>query len=147
MSLLELLLRHREVVLGRVYFSKSFSVTRLTFTSVVWAESITETSSSSGLRNVSAIVASACSTASRSMIGRIRCFFGPTRLRASCDEATRHSSLAAGGAPQARPGADEVERRAAGAREVARRRPELARLDPRDPGGQLGLELGAPARA
>jgi hypothetical protein len=64
-----------------LYFWKSFSVTRFTLTSVVCAESITETSSSSGLWNVSAIFASACSTASRSMIGRIRSFFGATFLR------------------------------------------------------------------
>src|SRR5205085_11625711 len=41
---------------------------------------------------------------------------------------------------QARTGADEVESRTAGARELARRRPELAGLDPRDCRGQLGLE-------
>ena len=65
-------------------------MTRLTFTSVVCAESITETRSSSGLANVSAIFASACSTASRSITGPMRAFFGPTRFRASRDVAPRH---------------------------------------------------------
>jgi hypothetical protein len=45
---LELLLRHREVVLGRRYFSNSVSVTRFTFTSVVCAESITDTRARAG---------------------------------------------------------------------------------------------------
>ena len=79
---LELLLRDREVVLRAAGTStNSFSVTRFTFTSVVCAESITEISSSSGLRKRSAICASACSTASRSITGRIRSFFGATFLR------------------------------------------------------------------
>jgi hypothetical protein len=51
--------------------------------SVVCAESITETSSSSGLAKTSAIDASAYSRSSRSTIGPIRARFGPTRLRAS----------------------------------------------------------------
>jgi hypothetical protein len=55
----------------------------LTFTSVVCAESITATSNSTSERKWSAMRASACSAFSRSMIGRIRAFFGPTRLRAS----------------------------------------------------------------
>ena len=59
------------------------SVTRLTFTSVVCAESITATSSSRSERDLSAIVASGCAAASRSMIGLIRSRFGATRLRAS----------------------------------------------------------------
>ena len=58
-------------------------MTLFTFTSVVCAESITETSSSSGLAKRSAIAASGCSAFSRSMIGPIRSRFGPTRLRAS----------------------------------------------------------------
>ncbi len=58
-------------------------MTRFTLTSVVCAESITETSSSTGERKRSAIAASACSAFSRSMIGRMRSRFGPTRLRAS----------------------------------------------------------------
>ena len=125
-----------------VLLTKSFSVTRLTFTSVVCAESITETSSSSGLRNVSAIVASACSTASRSMIGRIRSRFGPTRFRASLTKLRGNELERVARLTQARACADEVERRAAGACELARRRPELAGLDPRDRGRELRLELG-----
>jgi hypothetical protein len=63
--------------------TNSRSVTRFTFTSVVWAESITETRSSTSLWKRSAIAASACSASKRSMIGTIRARFGPTRLRAS----------------------------------------------------------------
>ena len=99
-------------------------MTRFTFTSVVCAESITETSSSSGLRNGNAIFASACSTASRSMTGRIRSFFGADALaRASCDVATRHGATLA----------QAAERRAV--REVvasraARRRQGVVHLEP-----------------
>jgi hypothetical protein len=63
--------------------TKSFSVTRLTLTSVVCADSITATSSSRGDRDLSAIVASGCAAASRSMISGTRARFGPTRRRAS----------------------------------------------------------------
>ena len=88
---LELLLRERRGSPRACrYLRNSFSVTRLTFTSVVWAESITETSSSSGFAKRSAIRASACSAASRSITGRIRSRFGPTFRRASCDVAPRH---------------------------------------------------------
>jgi hypothetical protein len=53
------------------------------FTSVVCAESITDTSSSSGERNFSAIVASGWAAARRSMIGRMRSRRRPTGRRAS----------------------------------------------------------------
>ena len=53
-------------------------------------------------------------------------------------EATASGSARA----QARPRADEVERRTAGTGELARRRRELAGLDARDRSRQLGLELG-----
>src|SRR6185437_8338783 len=44
--------------------------------------------------------------------------------------------------PQPRPGAHQIERRTAGAGEVARRGDELAAPDLRDRGRQLRLELG-----
>ena len=58
-------------------------MTLFTFTSVVCAESITATSSSSSERERSAIEASGCASFSRSTIGPIRSRFGPTRRRAS----------------------------------------------------------------
>src|SRR3954471_19467115 len=106
---------------------------------------MTETNNSSDEPNLSAIAASACSTASRSMIGRMRCFRGPTRLRASATKLRGTAELderLRGAAPQARPGADEIERRARRAREVTRRRAELSGLDPLDPGRELRLEHG-----
>src|SRR5947209_2601195 len=125
---------------GRWYFSNSVAVTRLTFTSVVWAESMTDTSSSSGLRNVRAMAASWCSSASRSTIGRMRARFGPTRLRASATKLRRTDELW-GRLAQPHSRAHEVERRAPGARELARRRSELAGLNPRDRHGELGFQL------
>ena len=71
-------------------------MTRFTFTSVVCAESITEISSSTGLRKSSAILASACSTASRSMIGLIRSRRRPTGRRASWTK-LRGNALEVGG--------------------------------------------------
>src|SRR5690349_3562527 len=125
---------------GFVYFTNSVSVTLLTFTSVVCAESITEISSSSGLRNRSAIAASACSTASRSMTGRMRCFFGPTHFRASRTKLRGTQLEGADRLAQAHAAAHEIERRARGARKVARRRTELSRMDPRDAHRELRLE-------
>jgi len=58
-------------------------VTRFTVTSVVCAERITETRSSRSVRKRSAITASGCAAARRSITGRTRSFFGPTRRRAS----------------------------------------------------------------
>src|SRR5687767_5623860 len=92
---------------------------------------MTETSSSSSFRKVSAIVASSCSTSSRSTIGTIRARFGPTRLRAS---KTKLRTV------QAWAGADEVERRARGAGVVARRRAKSASLNRGDLHRQLCLE-------
>src|SRR5206468_2914695 len=86
--------------------------------------------------------ASACSTASRSMIGRIRSFFGATRLaRASLTKLRgneRRGLLA-----EARTCADKVESRTAGTRELARSRPELAGLETRNRDRELCLELRA----
>src|SRR5947209_1878403 len=95
--------------------------------------------SSTGLPNRSAIFASACSTASSSMIGRMRSRFGPTRFRASLTKlrGNERRRLA-----ETRARADEIESRAAGARELARRRAELSGLDPGDRGGELLLERG-----
>src|SRR5436305_765962 len=103
---------------------------------------MTETSSSSGVRKRNAIFASACSTASRSITGSMRAFFGPTRRRASPTKLRGATELERERrAPQPRPRADQVERRAARACELARRRPELARLDPLDAGRELRFEL------
>src|SRR4051794_26565844 len=103
---------------------------------------MTEISSSSGVWKRSAIFASACSTASRSITGSIRAFFGPTRRRASRTKLRGTAELERGRrAPQPRPSTDEVERGAARTRELARRRPELACLDPLDAGRQLAFEL------
>src|SRR4051812_14669588 len=101
---------------------------------------MTEISSSRGLRNFNAIAASACSIASFSTIGRMRCFFGPTRFRASRMKLRGTQLEGAHGLAEAHSGADEIERRARGAREVARRRTELTCVDARDPGRQLGFE-------
>ena len=65
------------------------------------------------------------------MIGTIRSRFGPTRRRASRDVATRHA-----GSGRRRRGRARGSR----ARELARRRAELAGLDPRDRRGQLRLQ-------
>src|SRR3954453_6517024 len=103
-------------------------------------------SSSRGLRNFNAIAASAWSIASRSMTGRMRCFFGPTRLRASWTKLRGTQLEGAHGLAEAHTGTHEIERRAGGACKVAGRRPELAGVDARDAGRQLGFErpdLGA----
>ena len=106
-------------------------------------EGITDTGGSGGLRNVSAIAASACSALSRSMIGTIRSRFRPTRLRASVDVATHRHRAAAGiwarGVRQPRAGADEIERWAAVA-DLARRGTEVAGVDPGDSLREVGLE-------
>src|SRR6266536_3095926 len=78
----------------------------------------------------------------------------PSTLRADaparlCDEATGHlrdaNERRLDGAAVAETGArtDDVERRAAGAGELVGRRAEVARVDPRDCGGQLCLELSS----
>ena len=64
----------------------------------------------------------------------MRARFGPTRLRAS------ETKLRANSGSQARSGADDVERRAVGARALARRRHERAGADALDRGGELRLE-------
>src|SRR5438093_5579190 len=134
---------------GRRYLAKSFSVTRLTFTSVVCAESITATSSSRSHRDLSAMVASGYAAARRSMIGRMRARFGPTRLRASLTKLRGPARL--NGCERAfgvtiattepRSCADDVERRTARADELVRRRAKIAGVDARDRGAEFGLEL------
>ena len=115
---------------------RAVSVTRLTFTSVVCAESITETSSSSGLRKRSAIVASACSTASRSMIGRIRSLLRADALAGLLDEATRQRlpAAACAGAGRRRRGREPGSRRTRSrSASAGTRRPGCARSRPRAP--------------
>src|SRR5487761_1510498 len=81
------------------------------------------------------------------MIGRIRSRLGPTCLRASRTKLRGTDGELGRRLAVAHPRADEVERGAACAGELARHGPELARLDTRDRDGQLRLQLAElPAR-
>ena len=70
-------------------------MTRLTFTSVVCADNITETSSSRSERNRSAIVASGCSAISRSTIGPDARLLRPDATTSLGDEAPCHAAILA----------------------------------------------------
>ena len=122
-------------------------MTRFTFTSVVWAESITATRSSSSFEKRSAIVASACSVGEalddRADAGAARADLA-ARLG---DEAARHLAEGRLGLAQAQARADDVERGTAGAGHLGRPRAELAGVDPRDRLGEPRLELRAGRRA
>ena len=126
-------------------------VTRFTFTSVVCAESMTETSNSS-------------SSAKRERDRRVgvldrepldhRLHPRASSGRPACAPPRRsYAALALSDAlvrqpVQVRhPGADEVERRTARARELARPRPELAGVDARDRRPRAPLRAPAPPRA
>src|SRR5436305_4040690 len=71
----------------------------------------------------------------------MRSGFGPTRLRASATKLRGTDGEIGRRLAQAHPRAHEVERGAAGACELARRRPELARLDAPDCGGELRFQV------
>ena len=114
---------------------KSVAVTRLTFTSVVCAESITATSSSSSVPRAQRDGRVRMRCPQPLDHGPMRSRFGPTRRRAS------ETKLRANGGSQARARADDVERRAVRARALARRGHERPRADARDRRRQLRLEL------